>query len=137
MNNIKPDLWGKFLWEAMHYITMAYPDRPSQREKVDMQQFFLSVGHIVPCEKCRVHYQQNLIKYPLNEHALSSRYNLINWLRNIHNEVNVMLNKKQWSYDDVINHYMQPRNNYIEITTVVLLVLIIVIIVGYYIIRTK
>jgi hypothetical protein len=73
MNNINPSLWGACFWKAMHYITISYPDNPRERDKEHMGQFFRSVGNILPCEKCRVHFAQNLIKYPLTDN------------RNIHN----------------------------------------------------
>ena len=133
MNNINPSLWGGDFWRAMHYITISYPDNPRDRDKENMNLFFQSVGRILPCEKCRVHFAQNLLKYPLTDDVLSSRYNLINWLRNIHNEVNKELNKKQWSYQDVIDYYSKDKAGLscAEILTICLLILIIVIVVVY------
>ena len=133
MNNIDPLIWGKHLWRAMHYITIAYPDNPRDRDKENMNQFFQSVGRILPCEKCRIHFAQNLLKYPLNDDVLSSRYNLINWLRNIHNEVNIEQNKKVWSYQEVIDYYSKDKKGFscAEIITICLIILIIVIVIVY------
>lgn len=140
MNNLNPNLWGNPTWTALHYITFAYPDNPTDKEKYDMKQFFQSITNVLPCEKCRIHFAQNLTIHPLNDKVLSCRYNLINWLRDVHNEVNIMNNKKTWSYDELMDYYSKNQtngNNNIEIITIFLLILIIIIIVVYMIKRNQ
>jgi Erv1 / Alr family len=132
--NINPASWGPYYWKAMHYLTVAYPNNPTESDKEDVKQFFLSVGRVLPCEKCRAHFAKNLQNYPLTETVLSSRYNLVNWLKDIHNEVNTWSGKKQWSYDEVVNEYGdhgKPSCG-IEIITISLLILIIVIMIVYF-----
>jgi hypothetical protein len=78
----------------------------------------------------------NLERFPVTDTVLSSRYNLINWLLNVHNEVNGRTNKKQYSYDDLIKEYDLNENNNnnnisIEIITIMLLILLVIIIVVY------
>ena len=132
--NLNPTTWGSHYWKAMHYLTIAYPDEPTDIDKTNVKQFFTSVGKILPCEKCRVHFAQHLQKYPLSDIVLSSRYNLINWLKDIHNEVNLEFNKKIWTYDDVIDEYGDQTDKHscgLEIATICLLVLIVIIILIY------
>jgi len=131
--NIKPSLWGSHFWRSMHYLTVAYPDNPTDDDKRNAEKFFLSVGNILPCQTCRVHFAQNLQRYPLTANVLSCRYNLINWLNDIHNEVNTRTNKKRWTYDDIIAEYTtQPKQSYtIELITIFLLILLMVIIIVY------
>jgi hypothetical protein len=135
-NNINPLLWGPHCWRFMHYLTMAYPEEPTQIEKDKVKRFFLSLADVIPCENCRVHFALNLKNFPLNDNVLNSRYNLINWLKDIHNEVNIRNGKKIWSYDDIINEYSNKKildnNDYkVEIVTIFLLFLIIIIILIY------
>lgn len=133
MNNINPSLWGPHSWKMLHYITMAYSDNPTNQDKNNMKNFFFSIKNVLPCEKCRVHFALNLEKYPLTDYVLSSRYNLINWLKDIHNEVNIRTGKKQYSYDELIKEYENKNTNNcnVEIVTVILLVLIVIIIAIY------
>jgi hypothetical protein len=33
MQNINPNIWGTHGWTFMHYITLAYPENPSEEDK--------------------------------------------------------------------------------------------------------
>ena len=109
--NINPSLWGPHFWQAMHYISVAYPQEPTIEDKENLKLFINSLKNIIPCEKCRLHFSQHFNKNPLTDIILSSRINVINWFRNIHNYVNVMTGKKTWTYDDVINKYETNQSN--------------------------
>ena len=32
--NINPKKWGRAYWETSHYITIAYPDSPTNEDKI-------------------------------------------------------------------------------------------------------
>lgn len=132
--NINPSLWGPHCWKFMHYLTMSYPDKPTESDKNKIKNFFLAVAEIIPCENCRIHFALNLKNFPLTDNVLESRYNLINWLKNIHNEVNTRNGKKPYTYDDIINEYSNKNNTTdynVEIVTIILLVFIIIILFIY------
>jgi hypothetical protein len=130
--NINPNLWGPHCWKFMHYLTMAYPNNPTQQDKENVSNFFNSIKNVLPCENCRVHFAMNLQKFPLTDKVLESKYNLINWLKDIHNEVNTRNGKKLYTYDDIIQEYNNNNNdNKVEIITIALLILIIIIIIVY------
>lgn len=133
MNNINPNLWGPSMWKTLHYITISYPNNPTDQDKQNMKTFFQSISNVLPCEKCRAHFAQHLTKYPLTDNVLSSRYNLVNWLINVHNEVNAMNNKRQWTYEQVMDYYAKDhiQDNCIEIATIILLIIIIVVVVYF------
>jgi hypothetical protein len=133
-HNINPSLWGPHCWKFLHYLTMAYPDNPSPVEKNKISKFISAIKDVIPCENCRIHFALNLQKFPLTDNVLKSRYDLINWLKDIHNEVNIKNGKKIYTYDDIINEYTNnDTNNYnVEIVTIILLLLIIVIIFIYF-----
>ena len=113
INNIDPTLWGPSLWTSMHYITFSYPDNPTNNDKQNIKSFFENVGQILPCEKCRINFAKHLSIYPLTDDILNSRYELINWLINIHNEVNKINGKKILSYDEVMKIYFQKDKCFI------------------------
>ena len=74
--NISPRLWGESFWKMMHFVTLSYPDSNqniSEQDKTHVKDFFLSVKNVLPCENCRLHFEQNLEKFPLNDNILSSR----------------------------------------------------------------
>lgn len=138
MNNIDPNLWGPPAWKFLHYVTISYPDDPTYQDKEKIKNFFISLSNIIPCEKCRVHFAINLNKFPLTDNVLSCRYNLINWLREIHNEVNIRTGKKIYSYDDLMNEYVHntKSDGRIEIVTIVFLIIILLLIFIYMFSRT-
>jgi hypothetical protein len=115
----------------MHYVSVAYPDNPTENDKEHIKNFFLSIGNVLPCATCRYHFSNNLKNFPLSDTVLSTRCNLINWLKDIHNEVNIRHNKKPWTYDDVIKKYTQNNSYTIEIISITLLIVIIIIIIVY------
>ena len=103
--NINPTLWGPHLWRFMHYTTLSYPENPTEEDKLIMTNFFNSVKHILPCEKCRYNFKNHLETKPLNDEILSDNVKLIKWLYNIHNEVNKSTNKQPLEYDKFIKMY--------------------------------
>ena len=105
-----PNVWGPHAWIFLHSITLNYPLNPTKKDIKHYYNFFTNLKYILPCDKCRYHYTQNLIKYPLTNKILLSKKNLINWLINIHNSVNKLNNKKIYSYNQVINIYNKLYN---------------------------
>ena len=110
--NIDPKLWGKHFWATAHYITISYPNNPSKEEKENVKKFFDLLTVLLPCENCRLHYINNLKITPLTDDILNSKYKLIEWLVNLHNEVNGRTGKKIISVKEAINIYTKPYDNY-------------------------
>lgn len=139
LKNISPEKWGPYFWQAMHYLTVAYPDNPTENDKNNVRNFFESVKNILPCERCRSHFLMHLKKYPLSDNVLMSKYNLVNWLLNIHNEVNIMNGKSTWTYNDIIKKYdtIEQQDFHVEIATILLLILIIIIVCVYMFYKKK
>jgi len=129
--NINNNIWGPSAWLFLHTITFNYPDDPTNQDKNNYYSFFSNLKHVLPCEKCKKHYAENFNKYDL-EQNLNSKDDLVEWLIDIHNEVNKSNNKKIWSYDEVYNEYnnniYNPSNtvNNIIIFIIILIVLIFI-----------
>ena len=90
---IGPNKWGPVIWHALHYITLGYPDNPSEDQKQKYKLFFSLLADVIPCSICRNHFSENLIKMPLSDEVLKTKESLIKWLIDFHNVVNEM-NKK-------------------------------------------
>ena len=136
-----PKIWGPKLWFVMHTIALNYPDNPTYQDKRNHEDFFNMLSHMIPCEKCRIHYRQNLDKYPIIQHLDNSdklfRYTIL-----IHNEVNEMLNKPKLSYEEVVKFYKNSYNqgsrveSFINTKTLIgFLIVIVLIVLGYVIYR--
>jgi len=102
--SIKPVIWGPHGWKFMHYVTLGYPDNPSQSEKQNYKDFFMSLQTILPCAKCAQNYKQNLSEYPIDNH-LESRDHLVKWLIDIHNKVNLETGKEIIPFEEALDLY--------------------------------
>ena len=136
MININPTLWGPNLWKFMHYLTLSYPEQPSEYDVNKFKNFFMSIGDYLPCEKCRYNYKDHLQELPLTQNELSCRDNLILWLFNFHNIVNKHLGKKEFTIkefnDAYVNNMNLPANvnkNNI-LSNIILFIILIIIVIG-------
>lgn len=138
ISNINPDLWGPHGWKFLHYITLTYPNKPKQKDKENYKMFFQLLGEILPCEKCKINYKKHINETPISEKILSSKYNLIVWLINMHNKVNYINNKKQYNLEEVLDELFN-KNNTSEIfgisNKIFILVIIILIILCVYMLK--
>ena len=105
MNN--NNIWGPPAWTFLHTITFNYPNNPSEKDKQNYYTFFDSLKYVLPCDKCKKHYRDNSRDLKDN---LNSRDDLVKWLIDIHNDVNIKNNKSVWSYADVYNKYQDIYN---------------------------
>jgi hypothetical protein len=128
MQSINPSYWGNCGWKFMHYITLSYPKSPTIKDKTDITNFFNNVGNVLPCALCRINYYNHLKKYPLDDKVIENRENLVKWLVNIHNEVNMMHDKTIYTVDKLYKEYMTENTNcYKYIIFVIFVVLILII----------
>ena len=99
-----PKIWGPFMWFVLHIITFNYPENPTPFHKESYRDFFNTLKNIIPCEQCRKHYAKHIQEYPISPH-LDTKKQLIEWLIHIHNMVNISLNKKTYSTEEVLTTY--------------------------------
>jgi hypothetical protein len=127
---MNPQIWGPPAWTFLHSITITYPHKPSVNQQKQYFEFFDNLKNVLPCEICKEHYRIHLKEYPLKEH-LNTKTSLIKWLINIHNKINVQHGKREWTYDEVIEHYdtlyqhpnVKIKNTYYPIIIVLSIVL--------------
>lgn len=99
-----PSVWGPFFWHTIHIVALGYPKNPTYTDKKCAKEFYESLAYLLPCSICREHYNEYLTKTPLTP-FLDSRKDLIKWTIQIHNQVNKMLGKPEWSFEEVIAYY--------------------------------
>jgi hypothetical protein len=97
---VGPDTWGPVIWHALHYITLGYPNNPTEDNKKKYKQFFTLLSDTIPCSICANHYSENLLIMPLDDKVLENKESLIKWLIDFHNVVNEKNNKPIIKYED-------------------------------------
>lgn len=126
-----PKVWGPSSWLFMHCVTLSYPNKPSDNDKHNIKQFFIYMGKVLPCIKCRHNFKNHLNKHPLNDKALSSRENLVNWLIDIHNEVNATTGKPPISHKAAIERFSNLNDNSHNISLILTVIIIIIIVMPF------
>ena len=99
---MEPKYWGSSFWNMINAIALSYPEEPDIQDQNNVTAFLSCLQNVLPCEKCRLHFKENLVKFPLTE-ALTSRDNFIKWVINVHNAVNKSNGLPVLSYEDGIN----------------------------------
>lgn len=84
---------GRVTWSLLHTMAAAYPVKPSQENKSDMEQFIKLMSVLYPCSYCAKEFREDLATSPPD---LDSRSSLSQWFCEMHNKVNARLNKPQF-----------------------------------------
>lgn len=92
-----PYVWGPSAWHFLHCVTLASPKRWTTTEKTHYRCFFRSLGYVLPCKKCRLHFK-NWWSDKVFKEKIHSRNDLVRWFIDFHNHVNVRLGYTKISY---------------------------------------
>jgi FAD-linked sulfhydryl oxidase len=104
MNNIDPEYWGRPSWIFLYSIGFSYPDNPTQKDKKSIKKLLILLKDILPCYRCRINYKDTLKNIPLTDNILDNRKNLLKWMLQVHNKINIQIGKKQMNYGDLMDY---------------------------------
>lgn len=99
-----PSVWGPFFWHTIHIVALGYPKNPTYTDKKCAKEFYEALAFLLPCSVCREHYKEYVQEKPIST-FLDSRTDLIKWTIQIHNKVNKMLGKPEWTLEEVLSYY--------------------------------
>ncbi len=108
-SSIDPNLWGSNAWSFIHYTALAYPDNPTDEDKMNYKSFYYGLQNTLPCLKCSLNYKKNIQELPI-DNSLGKKEDLFRWTVNIHNMVNNELGKKNLNYDQALQKYTKNSN---------------------------
>ena len=89
----KPEI-GRRTWALLHSIANTFPENPSEKDKNMMKKFLYGLARSYPCKVCGGHLIRMLDKKGIQ---MDSRKEFGNYLCNVHNIVNKVLNKTQFN----------------------------------------
>lgn len=101
---MKTIFWGKYFWYCIHLTALAYPDNPTEQDKIIYKQFYLSLGKVLPCQKCSRNFGRHLGSIPI-DFFLQNKDMLFKWTVHIHNIVNKEIGKPQWNVEYAESYY--------------------------------
>lgn len=91
------------IWISLHAIADAFPEHPTQEDKNHAVQLFHHLAHLLPCNTCNQHLQQELQQFPVRCDT-GHEFSLYVW--ELHNRVNARLGKPilTWEQAQELQH---------------------------------
>jgi hypothetical protein len=129
--NIKPSVWGPPGWRFMHYVSLGYPDNPSEADKENYKRFYESLQYVLPCHTCAENYKKNWQGTPIDG-ALESRDTLTKWVIDIHNKVNIETGKKELGYQAALDLYLKQTSPLLEYGFKICVLLVVLAVIYYF-----
>ena len=138
---VDKNAWGEYLWHTIHFVALGYPKNPSEKDKTNYKLFYENLKNVIPCEECSKHYEKNLKEINV-KNFLETKEKLFEWTVLIHNQVNKLLNRSEWSVKKAYSFYTSPFFNLRNSTkcfnnTYILIIIILLCIIGYMIYKNK
>lgn len=109
---ISRDIWGSHFWNTIHFVALGLPHNPEASDKQAYKSFYTNLVHIIPCQECADHLRENFSKLPNIDDYLNSPRELFNWTVQLHNVVNKMLGRREWSQSYAYYYYKNPFFNF-------------------------
>ena len=103
----KLSIYGPKLWFILH--SLAYKFIP--QNKACFLTFIYSIQELIPCIRCRTHFQENLKDFPPDDFYLNSHLGLFIWSYLMHERVNKQLNKNGIAFNVASEFYSVASNN--------------------------
>lgn len=91
---ISTKFWGEKLWDVMYTFAFDFPkENPTMQQKQAALNFYNALRHLLPCTRCKEHYNSLLGRIPVDFTVVSRRETLISWVNKVHNETNKNMGK--------------------------------------------
>lgn len=97
----KSKIWGPFGWYFLHSLSyFSYYNKLNDKEKEGLKNIISSLTNAIPCPECRKNYSIKHKKVNLDDLVNDPNY-FVNWVIQIHNEVNRSNKKPQYTREQV------------------------------------
>ena len=103
-DQINKTRWGNSVWYFIHYTALRQDSKISRLQQEAYRDFIYSLTSLLPCRMCREHLKQHLKESPI-ENYISSNTSLFSWTVDLHNRVNISLNKRVYSLQEAMELY--------------------------------
>jgi hypothetical protein len=93
-NGLITKIWGPCFWETLHCVSAGYPLEPTDTDKKNYKDFYISVKNVLPCKFCRESYDVFITKENdtlIDDNVFESREKLMLWVYKLHERVNLKL----------------------------------------------
>lgn len=95
-----PQKWGAHVWYMLDMMVIRLdPDDAELVNHIMMQ--FVSLMHTIPCDACRIHYQQYINDHPL---PLDSQLSLAKWVHACRCSVNTKIGRPNITFTEYLQN---------------------------------
>ena len=101
------DKWGPCAWNTLHAFAHTMPRVLDTPRRAELRQFLYSFATFLPCPRCRRHFVAYLDAH-LDRSSLATRENVVVFLHEAHNDVNVRLGKRAFTLEEHLRIYARP-----------------------------
>ncbi len=113
--------WGNITWYLFHTLAEKIKEEHFESQKDNIINFIITISNNLPCPTCTRHASETL-KFA-NINLIETKDDLIEFVRQFHNIVNLKLNKNLFSKSETLKQYKRAKliqivNNFFKIHTV-------------------
>lgn len=107
-----PPLWGPTFWDTLMMMAMNFPHNPTEKEKEILTTWFELTMRLLPCDGIVF----KSFQYVLNHKPdVSNKHNLIRYIVDFHNIVNISLGKSTYTVKQAKESFMERMKKKVKI----------------------
>lgn len=97
-------IWASPAWKSIHTLAIEYDQQKKQQsgDSGRFQDFVNALKNVIPCPKCKRHFDLYLSKRPIQRPFFS-------WSVNFHNAVSERIGKRTYSVEEARELYREPE----------------------------
>lgn len=113
MTGLTIDKWGPGAWNTLHTFAHRAPLRLGDSDAREWKHFLTLFADRLPCPTCRKHFGAYIAEH-VTDTTFNTRQEIVIFLNNAHNDVNVRLGKRTWTLDEHNRVYSTPSQKNCE-----------------------
>ena len=109
---LRSKVWGPHYWFFLFTVGISYPLKGNEVSKKKYYEFIHNFPLFIPDKHIGNDFSKLLDKYPVTPY-LESRDMFLRWIHFIHNRINILLGKKEISFENAMveyyDHYKEDK----------------------------
>ena len=119
------DKWGPAAWNTLHTFAFSLPETITEEDDEAFRAFLSRFGMYLPCQKCSLHFQE-YVQHTLADRHFKRREEVIEYLNDFHNAVNVRNGKRPFSLKEHMRVYgIRPRIGLVQRATTLIIIFVL------------
>lgn len=104
--NLDITRWGPAGWRFLTAIALMFPSDATPEDFENYTKFFELLAYVLPCGLCRSHFAEYVKIHPVPRKDARA---LLEWLNDLHNEINRENNKPEVPFLQMLKSYLTPE----------------------------